>query len=494
MTSLGYTCGEETCHEVMYKTEDIAGHYRDKHPGVTNIDTIHLQHNETGAKLCIKNVYKFIRSCSGHGQCSAFFVSNVSKAAVDSLVSQHVSTCHSHVSSPAVTSGAQYQCMAGAEDDGNVTCPTLIQDTNYIYASVKHWREQHPDKQLRDFVFYERNSGTFIQISDVFSHVIKCGEGACGLVVYTNSLERARSLLRHHCDSVHRSLANGLEMTTLDFLQNNSSISQEVVDEAPVIVTGGQEPALSQDILGYVCGVSTCRKQFNVSKTLSSSAALNKLKSHFSKVHSSLGSDSFSYETKFRPAEDSVNVSVDMETPGPEDAVSEVTIYQCPALVKNGKQCPELAMDRDSLLIHWGSQHNVDGAQFCPAELSIDTVSHYQCGVSRCQFKHLSRGPVKTHWEQSHQDCTDKFFVLHNKIKKLPTTSSTPSSSSPAPSKKRFRLSSTSSDSNAAKKAKVECDVSANFDISSYNLDNGSSTNTGDSDSDDFELDYTVIP
>ena len=98
-------------------------------------------------------------------------------------------------------------------------------------------------------------------------------------------------------------------MITKDFLQNNTSISQEGVDEAPVIVTTdyGQETPSSLDILGllgYVCSVNTCRRQFNVSKTLSASAALNKLKSHFSKVHINLDSDSFSYETKYRPGGD----------------------------------------------------------------------------------------------------------------------------------------------------------------------------------------------
>ena len=126
MTQLGYSCGEETCREQLHNVRDIAGHYKVKHPGVTNIDTIHLEHNEMGAKLCIKNVYKFITSCSSHGQCSDFFVSNKSKAHVNILLKQHVARYHNHVSSP-VSSGAQYQCMAGAEVDGNLTCPTLIQ-------------------------------------------------------------------------------------------------------------------------------------------------------------------------------------------------------------------------------------------------------------------------------------------------------------------------------------------------------------------------------
>ena len=51
-------------------------------------------------------------------------------------------------------------------------------------------------------------------------------------------------------------------------------------------------------------------------------------------------------------------------------------------------------MDTNSLMIHWGSQHNVDGAQFEPKCLNIENVSHYQCPVSLCNYKNLSINQV----------------------------------------------------------------------------------------------------
>ena len=130
--SLGYSCGEADCADLIHDTDQVADHYRDKHSSVSSIDKMFLIQNESGARISIKNMYKYITSCTGHAPCSSFFVSNVSKSHVDRELRQHVDTCHSDVSRLSSAddhvsgSGAQYQCMAGADDEDGKQCPTLI--------------------------------------------------------------------------------------------------------------------------------------------------------------------------------------------------------------------------------------------------------------------------------------------------------------------------------------------------------------------------------
>ena len=327
-------------------------------------------------------------------------------------------------------------------EESTIIIITLFLDPN-LSTSVNHWRLHHQNLPLRDFVMMEKNEGSFIQISNVFSHAIMCGENTCGHVVYTNNLTRARSLLQCHASSVHKSLVNGLEMTTTDFLASNPDISQEIVDESSTATADPEvsvESVESLEVLGYVCGADNCGREFDVTKTCSAPVSLNKLKTHFRSVHRDLDTGAFKYETRYnRDVEDAVNVSADVSLPGSDDVVSEVVVYQCPAINKNGRQCPEMNMDINNLRIHWGSQHNVDGSDFSPSQVSIESVSHYQCGVEECQFKHLSTGPVKQHWEQCHQDCPHKFQVIHNKVKKFSTSNISTPSMSPVKTQKVYK-------------------------------------------------------
>ena len=82
-----------------------------------------------------------------------------------------------------------------------------------------------------------------------------------------------------------------------------------------------------------------------MSRNCNPTAALNRLKTHFNKVHTDLDSGSFSCDTRYdRDVDNAVNVSVEVA----EGVEEEVRVYQCPAVVKGGHQCPELAMDTSS--------------------------------------------------------------------------------------------------------------------------------------------------
>ena len=233
------------------------------------------------------------------------------------------------------------------------------------------------------------------------------------------------------------------------------------------------------------CGVDTCSK----------TVAFSKLKNHFTKMHKELDSSKFS-----------LNVSVDLgREPPPEP--EEVFVYQCP-VTKGGRQCPELAMDSSSLMIHWGTQHHTRGEQFSPLRVNMDQVSHYQCQLTGCGHRQLSISQMRHHWASQHSDCPDRFTPVHNKMKILtPHSGNTPNTQAgsvkKAETRKRFRLSSSVNttpknsskkqklDENAKSTPKLSCDVQANFDLSSF-LDNGSSLG---SDSDDFEmeLEYKIV-
>ena len=106
---------------------------------------------------------------------------------------------------------------------------------------------------------------------------------------------------------------------------------------------------------------------------------------------------------------------VTTQTQEPEE---EVSVFQCPAMMKGGRQCPDLAMDINTLRVHWSTQHSSNVAEFKPEELSITNVIHIQCPVPGCHFKHLSTNTVRNHWETDHRDHPDKFRVIQHTVNK----------------------------------------------------------------------------
>ena len=119
-------------------------------------------------------------------------------------------------------------------------------------------------------------------------------------------------------------------------------------------------------------------------------------------------------ETGDRVSLDSIQPLSPVSSQPPTEVTT--TVLQCPAVSKGGKQCPELAMDTASLMTHWGSQHITNGAEFWPLQRSILEVTHYQCPVRSCSFRHLSCHSVRRHWEAAHKDQTDKFIVIKNTL------------------------------------------------------------------------------
>ena len=440
--TLGYTCGLDTCDEVMETSEMAAEHFRHCHPD-TPAAEVTIVSLDTGARLGLDTVYSWRRSCAV-AHCSYFSCSNISRAEVDRSLDNHVDTCHGDVATLSLGEGSgagEYQCMHGADEHGDVTCPATVAGTSLAAEAVQHWTRAHPGQQLRDLVFINTATGVFTQISDLFSHVLVCqaASGACGHVVYTNSLESGRAALRQHA-SQHSSkqlkaLDNGTEMLTADFLGLNIAVTSEEADTAEAAA----EPEVvveALEITGYTCGVAACSKTVKVSRNCNPTAALNRLKTHFNKVHTDLDSGSFSYDTRYdRDVDNAVNVSV--EVAGAEE---EVRVYQCPAAVKGGRQCPELAMDTSSLRIHWGSQHSVmdQGAEFLPLELSIEAVSHYACCVPACTYKHLSVKQVRGHWEAEHRDHPARFQVVHNRVRILTSHNTNTPPPRPASAKVSF--------------------------------------------------------
>ena len=77
-----------------------------------------------------------------------------------------------------------------------------------------------------------------------------------------------------------------------------------------------------------------------------------------------------------------------------------------------------MAMDNDTLMVHWSTQHSSNGAEFTPEELDISNVIHIQCPVPACHFKHLSINTVRSHWELEHRDHPDKFRVIQHTVNK----------------------------------------------------------------------------
>ena len=63
-------------------------------------------------------------------------------------------------------------------------------------------------------------------------------------------------------------------------------------------------------------------------------------------------------------------------------------MYQCPGMEKQ-KQCPEKSMDVNSLRIHWGSRHNVDGRPFTPLQMSVNELEHFACCADNCTYRYV---------------------------------------------------------------------------------------------------------
>ena len=85
-------------------------------------------------------------------------------------------------------------------------------------------------------------------------------------------------------------------------------------------------------------------------------------------------------------------------------------------------------MDANALRIHWGSEHRVDGQQFSPLTLSLDSVAHYACCVPGCLHKTLSIGPLRSHWEIAHPTYAGKFeVILSEPVESQPSASLVPS-------------------------------------------------------------------
>lgn len=509
VTCLGYTCAHATCHEVLRTGEETLAHFYDAHPD-TEAANMMVTDIETGATLGLGGVFRWSAPCT-LAPCPFVAYSDTDQAEADRALGQHMDSAHSDVTRVSRGSGgAEYQCMFGADEEGDISCPAVILETNFLAESVRHWRQEHGGShQVRDLVFMDQTTGAFTQVSDLFSHVIVCSQAGCGHVVYTNNLDTARLRLQRHSASLHKTDEGGAEMLTTDFLGLNLAITSEEIDTQTLsprkLVSGDNEVSVeSLEITGYTCGVDTCGKTVQVSRTCSATVALSKLKNHFIKMHKNLDTSKFSFNTLYnKDIETAVNVSVDLE---PAQEPEEVFVFQCP-VTKGGRQCPELAMDSSSLMIHWGTQHHTGGEVFSPLRVNMDQVSHYQCQLTGCGHRQLSISQMRHHWASQHSDCPDRFTPVHNKMKILtPHTGNTPSahaqpeSGKKAETRKRFRLSSSKTpnsskkqklDENAKTTPKLSCDVQANFDLSSF-MDNGSSLG---SDSDDFEmeLEYKIV-
>ena len=74
--------------------------------------------------------------------CSFVAYSNTDKTEADTTLGQHMDTAHcdsvSRVSGD--NNGSEYQYMCGADEEGDISCPTVIQETNFLSESVRHWR------------------------------------------------------------------------------------------------------------------------------------------------------------------------------------------------------------------------------------------------------------------------------------------------------------------------------------------------------------------
>ena len=67
----------------------------------------------------------------------------------------------------------------------------------------------------------------------------------------------------------------------------------------------------------------------------------------------------------------------------------------------------------------WGSQHNVNGQTFSPQQMGIHDTSHYMCNAQGCDYRILTIGPLRTHWDREQQDHPDRFQVLYNEVRMI---------------------------------------------------------------------------
>jgi len=445
---LGYLCQVSQCNTVFTSPEDLPKHHsvhRD-----LRLRDMYVKDLETKRILGLRDIFDWVKECPADFE--AQFFSNVDEDSVVKAGHDQWEMYHADMSKVGSENlRAGFQCMAGA-DDGEVGCSTVIPEGNNGNA-LRHWRYKHSGLPLRDLVFMNQSSGAFLQISDVFSRVLVCTYKRCGLVTYTNYLNRGGRVMAAHWEREH-----GLKeefdqiydnMDTLTFLAGNHNINHEefvdfeheedfpsslddnLDDDVIENTSGLDDPEVSpgeMQITGYRCGIIDCHKTVAVSKVSTSMVALNRLKNHFSKMHKELPSEDFKYEIQYHQDFDNSDSIVAVENPSTslhektELIEYPSTIYQCPAIVEAGRQCPEKMMDANALRIHWGSRHNVDGQAFIPIQINIHDTSHYVCCVKGCNFRQLTRGPMRSHYDKEHQDQPNRFevvFIEH----KMPSSS-----------------------------------------------------------------------
>ena len=431
------------CSKVLTKREEAGPHYRQASHG----EGAGVKDLGSGSIIPLTDIYPVVNYCEV-ADCKAVFWGTLEQ--VGDEMAAHWEEAHADVPSLEGETGCQgFQCMAGA-DNGEVVCSTIIPPGDNGNA-LRHWQYKHRSLPLRDLMFMEQTSCVILQISDVFSTVLICGRKGCGTVTYTNFLNRGGKVMAGHFVKEHGKPLEGEEVYTKmscpTFQTSNIQISKEhFVDyEDGEEEEKEQSSAFEQDeeelgsesleVLGYKCGVVECGKVVLVSRFSTAMVALNRLKKHFSQIHRNLNSGQFIYETQYRNQAPSTIVSSDLPTTGPH-----AIVYQCPATLKKGKPCQERMMDANALRIHWGSEHRVDGQQFSPLTLSLDSVAHYACCVPGCLHKTLSIGPLRSHWEIAHPTYAGKFEVILSEpvmsqpsapLVPSPTTSQSPSMDEP---------------------------------------------------------------
>jgi len=108
-------------------------------------------------------------------------------------------------------------------------------------------------------------------------------------------------------------------------------------------------------------------------------------------------------EPVIKDTEDPLGLTITcVESLSSESKYSEI-VYQCPQVSKKGKQCPDKDMDVNTLRIHWGTAHNVDGKPFKPIQLNIKDMGYFVCPGEECGFKALNVPTIKRHWGKDHE-------------------------------------------------------------------------------------------
>ena len=401
------------CSKVLTKREEAGPHYRlAKHGEGAGVKDL-----ATGATVPLTDIYPVVNYCEV-AKCNALFWGNVDQ--VGKELAAHWEELHADVPSLEVETGCQgFQCMAGA-DNGEVVCSTIIPPGDNGNA-LRHWQYKHHSLPLRDLMFMEQTSCVILQISDVFSTVLICGRKDCGTVTYTNFLNRGGKVMAGHFVKEHGKPREGEEVYTKMSCPSFQTSNIQITKEHFVDYEDGEEEeedntkeaeqedeelgSEAMEVLGYKCGVVECGKVVLVSRFATAMVALNRLKKHFSQIHRNLNSGQFIYETQYRTEPATTTTCLATTSPA-------AMLYQCPATMRKGKPCQERMMDANALRIHWGSEHRVDGQQFSPLTLSLDSVAHYLCCVPGCPHKTLSIGPLRNHWESAHPAYGGKFEVI----------------------------------------------------------------------------------